>query len=98
MKGNQVSYSQVAFAKNPAGLFTLEAIKKAKGLKLVPMGNLVKPKGDLPKGAITMQHGSITWHIHPWKQFHDWESSHSHRNAWFHFGGASQQKKITTWN
>lgn len=73
MKVNQVSHSQVAFAKNPAGLFTLEAIKKAKGLKLIPMGNLVKPKGDLPKGAITMQHGGITWHIHPWKQFHDWE-------------------------
>ena len=25
-------------------------------------------------------------------------SSHSHRNAWFHSGGARQLKKITTWN
>ena len=73
MKANQVSHSQVAFAKNPPGLFTLEAIKRAKGLKLIPMGNLVKPKGDVPKGAITMQHGGIIWQIQPWKQFHDWE-------------------------
>ena len=68
MKANQVSHSQVAFAKNPPGLFTLEAIKIAKGLKLIAMGTLAKPKGDLPKGAI-----AITWQTHPWKQFHDWE-------------------------
>ena len=68
-----VSPQQVAFALHPASLFTLEAIKKPKGLKLIPMGNLSKAKDELPKGAITMERGGVTWHIHPWKQFHDWE-------------------------
>jgi hypothetical protein len=36
------------------------------------MGHLSKAKGELRKGAITMEHGGVTWHIHPWKQVHDW--------------------------
>ena len=96
-KANQVSHSQVAFAKNPPGLFTLEAIKIAKGLKLIAMGTLAKPKGDLPKGAIATQHGGIGKPI-PGNNSMIGRSSHSHRNVWFHFGGARQLKKITTWN
>ena len=68
------------------------------GFKLIPMGHLSKAKGELRKGAITMEHGGVTWHIHPWKQVHDWGRQPQPQDLWFHFGGASQLKMITVWS
>ena len=69
---HQVDHNQIAFAQNPMGLWTLQAIKKAKQLKLVPLGSLAKLKGKEPRGCILMEHGGIKWQIHPWKQYQAW--------------------------
>ena len=69
---HQVDHHQIAFAQNPMGLWTLQAIKKAKQLKLVPLGSLAKLKGKEPRGCILMEHGGIKWQIHPWKQYQAW--------------------------
>ena len=56
---HQVDHHQIAFAQNPMGLWTLQAIKKAKQSKSGPLGSLAKLKGKEPKGVHT--HGAW-WH------------------------------------
>ena len=70
-----VSHLQVGFAIHPMGVYTLQALKKPKALKLVPMGSLSKAKEQPPKGSITMDHGGVSWQINAWKQLQCFEDA-----------------------
>ena len=85
MKGNQVSYSQVAFAKNPAVCLLWRPSRKAKGLNWSPWEIWSNPKVTFPRvpsqcnmvaspGTSTLGSNSMIG-----------KSSHSHRNAWVPF-------------
>ena len=68
------------------------------GFKLIPMGHLSKAKGELRKGLslwnMVVSHGTSTLG----SKSMIGGGSHSHRNLWLHFGGASQLKMITVWS
>eukprot|EP00435_Cladocopium_sp_Y103_P012121 s4693_g3.t1 len=68
----QVGHSQVAFAQHPSGIWTLDTIKKAKSLKLVPLGYVTKLKDPPPKEYHCIEHGGTKWQINPWKQYTTW--------------------------
>lgn len=69
---NWVIPKKVAFSLHPNGIWTLEAIKKAKALKLVPLGHLTKLKDPPPKEYYCIEHGGARWQINPWKQYTTW--------------------------
>ena len=72
---HQVNHLQVAFVTSPTGLYTLQPLKKANVLKLVPIGTVSKAKESPPKGAILMDFGGLTWQIQGWKQFQSFEDA-----------------------
>lgn len=64
--------ANVAFALNPAGLFTTKAIAKAKAIKLVPYGTVAKPKAITATGHY-MDQGATKWQIHPFQAPQDFD-------------------------
>ena len=77
----QVSHNQVAFSLHPSGIWALDAIKKAKALKLVPLGYLTKLKNPPPKEYHCIEHGGIKWQINPWKQYINWADGHKQQEC-----------------
>ena len=68
----QHAANQVTFALHPQGLYTNQAIKKSKGLKLVPLGTLTKAKA-INKNAHYIEQGGHKWVINPFHAPQDFD-------------------------
>ena len=81
MQSNQIAMDQCAFVLNPPGVYILKAIKKAKSLKFVAIGNVSKvKKKEQPEQdqkvqiQHIVQHRDEEWCITPWKQDHTFDT------------------------
>eukprot|EP00438_Fugacium_kawagutii_P017151 Skav211194 [mRNA] locus=scaffold2111:13398:15097:+ [translate_table: standard] len=68
MEAHPVSEAQVCFSLHPQGLWAIQEIKKAKALKLIPIGNVskLKPKQE---AKVEIQHHGHRFGVSNWKQY-----------------------------